>query len=130
MITIEPRFQRKFCEQFIQILQIKQHKYKQIFNMFYFICLYIFLFWLKHISFETKLHLYCVQILWNIIEIYIGPFNEPLTISYNSCIKKSISQILHTLTFFFIFTTFNQTSHLTHYIHSIPQKPHTIILSD
>ena len=122
MITIEPRFQRKFCEQ--------QHKYKQIFNMFYFICLYIFLFWLKHILFKTKLHLYCVQILWNIIEIYIGPFNEPLTNSYNSCIKKSISQILHTLTFFFIFTTFNQTSHLTHYIHSIPQKPHTIILSD
>ena len=98
--------------------------------MFYLICLYIFLFWLKHILFATKLHLYCVQILWNIIEIYIGPFNEPLTISYNSCIKKSISQILHTLTFFFIFTTFNQTSHLTHYIHSIPQKPHTIILSD
>ena len=126
MITIEPRFQRKFCE----LLQIKQHKYKQIFNMFYFICLYIFLFWLKHILFKTKLHLYCVQILWNIIEIYIGPFNEPLTISYNSCIKKSISQILHTLTFFFIFTTFNQTSHLTPHIHSIPQKPHTIILSD
>ena len=103
---------------------------KQNFNMFYLICLYIFLFWLKHILFATKLHFYCVQILWNIIEIYIGPFNEPLTNSYNSCIKKSISQILHTLTFFFIFTTFNQTSHLTHYIHSIPQKPHTIILSD